>query len=76
MTRSPSMLKAWVPPLTSQLWVAKSQFHWLWPRRLMTPELLPTTMVTSSFPHASGVPVQAGEWGWIQNKKRLPHRPK
>nr|DAL02747.1 MAG TPA: hypothetical protein [Caudoviricetes sp.] len=28
----------------------------------------------SSFPHASGVPVQAGEWGWIQNKKRLPHR--
>nr|DAM19834.1 MAG TPA: Protein of unknown function (DUF2656) [Caudoviricetes sp.] len=26
------------------------------------------------FPHASGVPVQAGEWGWIQNKKRLPHR--
>nr|DAL77239.1 MAG TPA: hypothetical protein [Caudoviricetes sp.] len=33
-------------------------------------------MVISPFPHASGVPVQAGEWGWIQNKKRLPHRPK
>ena len=38
----------------------------------MTPELLPTTMVISPFSHASGVPVQAGEWGWIQNKGAYP----
>nr|DAZ30453.1 MAG TPA: hypothetical protein [Caudoviricetes sp.] len=27
-------------------------------------------MVISPFPHASGVPVQAGEWGWTQKKPR------
>ncbi|AKU35068.1 hypothetical protein AKG30_08855 [Lacticaseibacillus paracasei] len=37
----------------------------------------PTTMVISSFPHASGGPVQAGEWGLYRTPiKKVNHHAK